>query len=111
MPRVTVDKVSFRKINTQLEKDTNAHLKPLLKDTRISTATGGDAVLWDPSIKLATGLVAILEREQGFSRKKEGCAYKNTEATIKRLKSYVDETRSEALDEVQRIGQESEASK
>lgn len=91
MPRVTVDKVSFRKLNTQLEKDANAQFRPMLKETRVSTATGGDAVLWDPAPELAKGIIAILEREQGFSRRKEGCAYQNTEKTIKRLKTYLEE--------------------
>lgn len=96
MPRVTVDKIAFRKINTQLQKDNNAQFRPMLKDTRVSTATGGDAVLWDPSKELAEGLIAILEREQSFSRKKEGCSYANIQKTIGRLKDYVEALPEEA---------------
>lgn len=66
--RLTIDRVTFQRLQTQLAKDTNKPVALLLASARTSVLGNANTVIWDPSAELLEGIKAILERELTFMR-------------------------------------------
>jgi len=96
MIRVTLDRISSRKMLTQLQKDKWKHIKPHIMGVRTSDAGVGGTVYWDPPKALLEGFIEILTNEQQWARKKESLTWKEAEKTLVRLKAALAETLSES---------------
>jgi hypothetical protein len=86
--RLTVPKTTWAKLTTKLQKAEHGTTKTELDRTKQSHPPSGEAVLWEPSDQLRAGLLAILEREEGFVRKKGSCSHTDLLQTIKRLREF-----------------------
>lgn len=89
MFRITLNKFAQRKISSCLNRDKWAHHVPLFNEPRKSPQTDGGCVYWEPSVDMMKAAIEILEHEQGFARKKEGCAYKAIAENINQLRAKV----------------------
>lgn len=86
--RVTIDKVVASKLQTQLNKPVNKELKEVLARAKKTLNQAGGVVLWEPDPRLCDRIVEVLEREQGFMRKKGSISFTTMTENIKRLKAY-----------------------
>lgn len=89
VPRVTVDKISVRKLHTQMQKDKYAHVKKAFASIPKESATSTGTVFWEPPKAAVEGMIEVLVNEQAFSRRTEGASYKAAEESIARLRKYL----------------------
>lgn len=84
IPRTSIPKTIWAKLQTQLQKPENAVLRQALKETKQTTGNAGATVLWDPSELTLKSILAVLKREEGFTRdrQKGSCSHKLMLATI-----------------------------
>lgn len=95
--RITIERTVWGKIQTQLNKKDNASTAAMLGVAKVTEAPNHDRILWDPTAALCKALIVLLEREQGFMRKKEGAAFKLMTTVIGRLKKHYDQLLGEAM--------------
>ena len=93
--RITVQRACFNKIGTQLRRNRNGDMGPVIRaldNTKQTLTPKKDTILWEPSKPLCKALADILTKEQTFSRKPESAAYALAETNIARLYKYAEST-------------------
>lgn len=88
MPRVTILKTAYAKVETKAQK-WDATLRQKLLQIRKSTAPGGDTVLWDPPKEVCEAMLTDLRREMTFVRKPEARSAVEMRDAIEKLEQLV----------------------